>query len=139
MGFLGKIAGAAGAWLKSYGKCLPSRSVADVFRAGQVLPELAYYYIGSETAPRAIIALERHLVLKTRFWKPLDVDGEGLRARVERMPEDPLGGSSFEGWQLIHPNGEVMGMACSPRRTVVQVKKDGSVVVHLPESGREAR
>ena len=139
MGLLAKIAGAARTWLGTYGKFSPSRHVEEIFCSGQVLPELAYYHIGPESAPRAIIALERRLVLRSRFWKPLDVDGQGLRARVERAPVDTVDGRPLSGWRILHPNGETIGMAWSSCKSVVQVKQDGSVVVHPPEPGRRER
>ena len=104
-----------------------------MFRQGQVLPELAYYHIGSEKAPQAIIALERGRTLQSGSWKPLALDADDLAARAERMGFHADPGRGPSGWRILDPAGEAIGIAYSPGKSAVQVKEDGRVVVHLPE------
>jgi hypothetical protein len=133
VGFFKKIGGALKGWAKSYGRFQPSRSVTEMFRQGQVLPELAYYHIGSAAAPEAILALERSRVLESRRWKPLAVETDELLDRVKRMAFHAIDGQGPTGWRILDPAGEAIGIAYSPGKSAVQVKADGRVVVHLPD------
>ncbi len=134
MGLFEKIAGAVGRWARSYGRFQPSRSVTEMFRQGQVLPELAYYHMGSENAPQAIIALECGRTLQSGLWKPLALDDGDLAARVERMGFHADPGRGPNGWRILDPAGEAIGIAYSPGKSAVRVNEGGRVVVHAPDT-----
>lgn len=136
MGLLGKIAGAAKTWMKSYGSFRPSRDVERMFRQGETLPELVYYRYGPASVPQAILALERHLNLTSSFWKPLDLEDTGLGAMVDAMRRQRVESRSLGGWRILDPSGKVIGVAYGDRPQAVQVRPDGTVAVHPPEPSR---
>ena len=72
----GIFAGCAGHW----GRISSSRTVTETFQAYRILPDHRYYYSGPDAYPTAIIGIHKNFTLTARFWKPVDLTPERLRA-----------------------------------------------------------
>jgi len=126
----GKIKAAVAGHFRSFGRFEPSRKITEAFEKARVMPEIAYFYSGRGTCPRAVLGLHRDYTLDSRHWKPVDLTAERLDGWVARMQsEDPVG-KRPSGYAILTPERELAGVWFAGERGTVQFKADRRVVVH---------
>lgn len=103
---------------KNYGRFTLDARVDQAFRAGEVQPEMQYYYAGRETMPYVIIAVDRGYTVPSRYWIPFAPEPEQLR----NMSWNIYGKDRYQpyGARILSPDGAVIGAWYSgiPNRSV---------------------
>lgn len=119
----------AGQWLIEPG-------VEQLFESGRVLPDHAYYYLGSSTAPDSIIAIHRRFTLRTRVWAEVDLTEAKLNGwlqwyRTEHYPP----GCEYRGGVILTPDGQQAGFWYSQNIiNIVYMPEPGILEVYQPHS-----
>lgn len=107
------IAGCAGLKPGNYGKIQSDAAVEQAFMAGQVKPNLTYYYLSSEDAPYVIIGVDKKLVLDDRRdWRLMQPQAsEHMRRVVQDMYDRwrQQGYYNLRGFKMIDQNGRYIG------------------------------
>ena len=94
----------------------PSSDVTQLFESNQIVPEYNYYYNGPPQVPRAIIGIDQRFQVEGRFWNQVDITQEQLSSWVRMATTRPTGGtrggvgSSFEGFEMLDPQGARVGI-----------------------------
>jgi len=135
---INKFVKMAGKWLATYGKVQGSREVDEVFTSFQVLPELNYYYTGSDVQPTGILALDPKYPLRSKFWKPAEVTPAMLEKWVKWMKSDVITPSPPCGWRIFDRNNALIGIIYAHEKVVVKLEKDGQVCVYPPDDYMDA-
>ncbi|WP_309412431.1 hypothetical protein [Desulfobulbus sp.] len=119
----------AGQWAMDSG-------VQAMFESGTVLPDHAYYYIGSSGAPDSIIAIDRRFTLRTRVWAEIDLTASKLNEwlqwfRTDHYPPD----CEFRGGVILTSDGQRAGFWYSRNIVnLVLLPEPGVIEVYQPHS-----
>ncbi len=107
------ISGCAGLKPSKYGSIQPDEAVEQAFMAGQVKPNLTYYYLGGEDAPYVIIGVDKNLVLDDRRdWRLLEPQLSEYLQRVVQLMYDRWrmqGYYNLRGFRMIDQDGRYIG------------------------------
>ena len=114
------------------GRLQNSPEVTELFKNSQILPNHKYYVSGFRRIPYAIIAVDNNYELRTRYWKPLDLDSAALNQLVYRMEHvyslNPRG-----AWILDQDGSRLGAWYSSQFQTTVKRDKEGRIVVTNPD------
>jgi len=128
------LAGCAGG--PPSGRWLIEPEAQSLFESGTVLPDHAYYYLGSSTAPDSIIAIDHQFTLRTRVWAQIDLTAATLNGwlqwyRTEHHPP----GCAYRGGVILAPDGQRAGFWYS-RNTInlVYQPEPGIIEVYQPHA-----
>lgn len=138
------IAGCAGLKPGKYGTIRPDGSVEQSFMAGKMKPELAYYYLASETSPYVIIGVDRTLVLDNkRQWRVLEPQLSTHLQRVVQSMYDTwrAQGYTLRGFRMLDQDGRYIGdwysiWDVNIINPVLYSKDQNSVVIYPPSFPR---
>ena len=122
---------------QNFGRISPSLEATRIFESHTVLPDHHYYYSGPEGKPNAVIGIDKRYTLDSKFWKPVDLTPEKLRAWINLI----LDSQSFVplnnyGSFILGPDGQQVGVWYSPwMPSPVKMEDDNRIVVHTPYIG----
>ena len=108
----------------------------QVFESGTILPDHAYYYLGSYVAPDSIIAIHHRFTLRTRVWARVDLDQDMLDGwlqwyRSELQPP----GCEYQGGVILAPDGSRAGFWYSQNViNLIYQPEPGVIEVYQPRA-----
>jgi hypothetical protein len=115
----------------NYGTLQPSSEVTNIFENNRILSDHAYYYIGLQGVPDAIIGVHPNYSLRSDRWRKIDFTALTLKTWVFRMTAVPL--VKPEGAWILDPDGNRIGIwFAAQRQTVVRLEQNNRVVVAPP-------
>ena len=124
--------GCAGAFT-DYGQVRTSREATDMFDQRRLPADHRYYYVGPDSEPDAIIGIAPGYTLKSRLWKPVDLNDATLSAIIGNMTGGLGTGTGIWGAALCDKNGAQVGVWYSPHEgATVRVTEKGEVFVNPP-------
>ena len=110
-----------------------------LFTSFQVVPEYNYFYNGPPIRPKAIIGIDKDLIVEGKFWNPVELTTEQLTRWVKEIETRPHGGNSagvdgrFEGFVILDPEGTRVGIWYSRYDWgVFKFPGDGRIIVYSP-------
>jgi len=108
----------------------------QVFESGTVLPDHAYYYLGSFTAPDSIIAINKQFALRTRVWAQVDLTGQMLNGWLQWYRTEHYGpGCEYRGGVILTPDGRQAGFWYSQNIiNIIRMPEAGVIEVYQPHS-----
>jgi hypothetical protein len=118
-----------------YGALRASESVTRAYEQYQLHPELSYYISGPDVYPRAVIGIDRRLLLDSDLWKQRDFDAETFRETVRNMQSIALSTMQMlHGFEIVDQQGRRVGTWFSVLdvRTTIKMLKDNRVRVDPP-------
>lgn len=95
-----------------YGSLQGDKAVSQAFVAGEIKPNLNYYYLGSEATPYVIIGVRRDLILdNSQDWRTLEPQMPGYLSNLTKMMYDNWRqrGDVLQGFRIIDHNGRYLG------------------------------
>lgn len=95
-----------------YGSLGGNSAVGSAFMAGQVNPNLYYYYLGAAAAPYVIIGVRKDLTLDdARDWRTFGPLAPGYLGQVTKMMYDTWRerGYTLQGFRILDQNGRYLG------------------------------
>ena len=113
--------------LATYGKAVKSDEATTAFNQFKYMDGHTYYYLGFESNPYAILALDTQYALDDDIWKAMDPDLHDLEKMVTKMNRSPScsgeGKRGTSGYSVVDENDVGIGQiyACYgwfPVRTV---------------------
>ena len=109
--------------------------VRQAFEAGYIFPGHTYFYLGSATAPEAIIAVNNRYMLQSRFWERIDISQEQLDRWRQFYRTDNSRPCDFWGGVILAPDGQPAGFwYAQDLYTVVEMPEPGVLRIHQPTS-----
>lgn len=69
-----------------YGQFVHDEAVDQAFEDLSILPNHRYYYSGSDTYPRTIIAIDETYTLSSKIWRPVDMTEDQLKRWIYYPP-----------------------------------------------------
>ncbi len=114
------------------GRLQSSPEVTEVFKSSRILPNHQYYVSGFQRIPYAIIAVDINYQLRSRRWKPIDMDSTSLNQLIYRM-EHVYSLSPRGAWILDHGGNRLGIWYSSQYQTTVKREKDNRIVVVNPD------
>lgn len=119
-----------------------SQEATDQWHSFEILPNYNYYYVGGQTRPNYLIAIDKQYSLTSKLWKPIDLTPEQLKKWIDIPPRvgyDPqLYGADIKG-----PNGEQIGLWYSVRdwrdRGSASLGENNQVSVTIPITSEDRR
>jgi hypothetical protein len=124
-----------------YGSLRASEAVTRAYEKYQLHPELNYYISGPDVCPRAVIGIDRRLLLDSDLWKQRDFDAETFRETVRNMQSMALSTMQMlHGFEIVDQQGRRVGTWFSVLdvRTTVKMLKDNRIRVDTPPSVAES-
>ncbi len=133
---------------RSYGKLDSNPMAKKIFLTGEPDPEMNYYYTGPESAPIAIMGLNKKYVLDNDLWTPIQGDSAdpcqevcsinsgALKDMIEKMHARALNDTKvFHGFVMYSPDGRVIGSWYSMiwDRAPIRMEEGNKVAVYTPE------
>jgi hypothetical protein len=118
-----------------YGALRASESVTRAYEQYQLHPDLNYYISGPDVYPRAVIGIDRRLLLDSDLWKQRDFDPETFRETVRNMQSMALSTMQMlHGFEIVDQQGRRVGTWFSVLdvRTTIKMLKDNRVRVDPP-------
>jgi len=118
-----------------YGSLRASESVTRAYEKYQLHPDLNYYISGPDVYPRAVIGIDRRLLLDSDLWKQWDFDSETFRETVRNMQSMALSTMQMlHGFEILDHRGARIGTWFSVLdvRTTIKMLKDNRVRVDPP-------
>ena len=118
-----------------YGALRASEGVTRAYEQYQLHPELNYYISGPDVYPRAVIGIDRRLMLDSDLWKQRDFDPETFRETVGNMQSMALSTMQMlHGFEIVDQQGRRVGTWFSVLdvRTTIKMLKDNRVRVDPP-------
>jgi len=101
---------------KDCGTIKKRHEVTNVFTSNNVIAEYNYFYNGPFNTPKAIMGIDKRLMLEGTFWTPIDLTKEQLTQWVAEISSRPgsvsgAGASGrFEGFEILDPDGVRVGI-----------------------------
>lgn len=117
----------------NYGSIRPNGKVTESFESYKEKPDLIYYFSGAETAPTAIIGVDKRLTLDSQLWKRIDVTTEKLETLVRNMKTKvSVRDETLHGFDILDNRGMYMGewFSILGVHGVVKMGKDNKVTIH---------
>ncbi len=122
----------AGCATSGTGRLQSSPEVTEVFQRNQILSNHQYYISGSQIVPFGIIAIDNNYQLRTKRWRPIDMDSTSLNQLIYRM--DQVYSLNPKGAWILDNEGNRLGVWFSSQyQTVVRRDKNNRIVVVDPE------
>jgi hypothetical protein len=118
-----------------YGALRASESVTRAYEQYQLYPDLNYYISGPDVYPRAVIGIDRRLLLDSDLWKQRDFDAETFRETVRNMQSMALSTMQMlHGFEIVDQQGRRVGTWFSVLdvRTTIKMLKENRVRVDPP-------
>jgi len=85
-------------------------NVKKAFETYQISPNHAYYYSGPDAAPNAVIGIQKEYLLKSEFWKPVELTQKLLKKWLDyRGPRDGFDLTN-NGSDIMAPDGRQIGI-----------------------------
>lgn len=125
----------SGRMRERYGTLRPSEAVTRIHEQYELRPELVYYTSGPDVYPRALIGIDRGLILDSDLWKRRDFQPETFRDTIRDMQNRALSTMQMlHGFEILDQRGNRIGTWFSVLdvRTIVQMLKDKRVRVDPP-------
>jgi hypothetical protein len=119
----------------NYGSIRPNGKVTDSFESYEVKPDLIYYFSGAETAPTAIIGVDKRLTLDSQLWKMIEVTPEKLETLVQNMKATVAEhDETLHGFDILDNQGKYMGEWFSMLgiHVVVKMGKENNLAITTP-------
>lgn len=118
-----------------YGSLQASESATRAYEQYELDPDLKYYISGPDVYPRAVIGIDRRLLLDSDLWKQRDFDPETFRETVLNMQSRALSTMQLlHGFEILDQQGRRIGTWFSTldTRTTVKMLADNRVRVDPP-------
>jgi hypothetical protein len=118
-----------------YGALRASESVTRAYEQYQLHPDLNYYISGPDVYPRAVIGIDRRLLLDSDLWKQRDFDAETFRETIRNMQSNALSTMQMlHGFEIVDQQGRRVGTWFSVLdvRTTIKMLKDNRVRIDPP-------
>jgi len=108
-----------------------------LFESGTVLPDHAYYYIGSSTMPDSVIAVDPRFTLRTRVWAEADMTESKLNGWLHMFgTEHYPPACTYRGGVILTPDGQRAGYWYSRNiYNIIRYPEAGVIEVYQPHSG----
>lgn len=117
----------------SFGFVRADSDVAAMFEGGRLPADHSYYYAGSDSGPDALIGIAPGYTLKSRLWRPVNLDEAAISALVRNMTGGLGTGTAVWGAELLDRDGRRVGIWYSPHQaSAVAVGPGGEVFVNPP-------
>lgn len=109
--------------------------VEQLFKAGQLLPDHTYYYLGSITAPESIIAISNQYTLRSRVWAEIEMTEQRLNGWLQWYSTEHYGACDYHGGVILTPDGHQAGVWYSQNIfNVIRMPEPGVLEVYQPYS-----
>jgi hypothetical protein len=118
-----------------YGSLQASDSVTRAYEKYDLRPELNYYSSGPDAYPRAVIGIDRSLILDSDLWKQRNFDPETFRETIQNMQGRALSAMQLlHGFEIVDQRGARVGTWFSVLdvRTTVQMLKEHRIRIDPP-------
>lgn len=139
--------------MAAYGKLTKSEQAENMFIQHQYLNGHNYYYLGFESEPEAVLALDDSYTLKEKRWKPMSSDTRSLENMVESMRymgcrykgytyDKSDNWHRLSGYTILDPDGKAIGILYSCYDWFpVKMDEDRRVSIKYPgiDSARRVR
>lgn len=133
-------AGCAGTMTHKYGSLQADSAVAQAFAAGDLKPNLTYYYLSSEDTPYVIIGVDKNLVLDdAEAWRLMVPQLSTNLQRIVRLSYDRwrAQGYVFAGFRMLDQGGRHIGdwysiWDINIINPVIHSREDNHVVIYPP-------
>lgn len=112
-----------------------SREVNDIFESGKIVTEYNYYYSGSESQPRAIVATSKDISFKQGLWNAV-APTEKLLERWNLHIDNRYRESNFYyGAYILDPKGKRVGLWYSydTQPTIIWSEEGKKVTIYTPD------
>jgi hypothetical protein len=119
------------------GQWLTTPDGHSLFESGKVLPDHAYYYIGSSTMPDSIIAIDRRFTLRTRVWADVELTEDQLNGWLHMFgTENHAPACEYRGGVILTPDGQTAGYWYSRNiYNIIYMPEAGVIEVYQPHAG----
>ncbi|MBA4397652.1 MAG: hypothetical protein C0394_09775 [Syntrophus sp. (in: bacteria)] len=118
-----------------YGSLRVSESATRAYEQYELDPDLKYYISGPDVYPRAVIGIDRRLLLDSDLWKQREFDRGAFRETVLNMQSRALSTMQLlHGFEILDQQGRRVGTWFSTldTRTTVKMLADNRVRVDPP-------
>ena len=102
------MAGCAGTG--NYGRLVHNDKVKNVFETYQLPTGYTYYYSGPDAMPDAVIGIQKEYLLKSRFWKPVELTPNMLKKWLEYRGPRYGYDLTNNGSEILAPDGRQIGI-----------------------------
>ncbi|MBC8209298.1 MAG: hypothetical protein H8E79_09060 [Desulfobulbaceae bacterium] len=104
-----------------------SQTIRDLFESAIILEDHAYYTMGSEVKPDAIIGVRSPYRLDSEIWSPVDLSEPQLRDWLFWFRIHETFTCTYSGGRLIAPDGQAVGIWYSKKilATIWHVEQPG--------------
>ena len=123
--------------LDGYGRLNNDVSVTTAFQEWEVNENYNYFIFGSDSAPDAIIGIDKKYAMITQTWEQVDPDSEQMKSWVRLMENSMDSSKGIFGAAIEDEKGNSIGVWYSNwRRAVVKMGEDGSVSIAPVKPGK---
>lgn len=134
-----------GGCMATFGKLNGSEQAENLFIRHQYLNGHNYYYLGFESEPEAVLALDDRYTLTGKHWKSMSSKTHSLQEMVERMRfmgcrykgyflDEPDDWHRLSGYTILDPDEKAIGILYSCFDWLpVKVEEDRRVSIQFPE------
>jgi hypothetical protein len=121
-----------------YGRLKFNHSIIHKFGSSAELPkDMDIYFSGSADRPDAVIGIYKDVNFDPNIWRPISIEAENIgkwRYMIEN--NNDLLANPYFGYDILDPNGKVIGKWISyQRNTVVKMEKGNKITVYTPDGG----
>jgi hypothetical protein len=102
------MAGCAGTG--NHGGLVYNANVKKAFETYQLPPNHAYYYSGPDAFPNAVIGIQKEYLLKSRFWKPVELTPNMLKGWLGKRGPRYGFDLTNNGSEILAPDGRQIGI-----------------------------
>ncbi len=115
---------ASGCRFEQAGSTKKSADVARTFEALQAVPGYRYYYLNQENEPYGVAGLSGRFWIKDPAWRELDPGSPTFEKVVELVKRFPVPGSYTEGFVILDPQKNEIGVWYSSLGAGITVDPD---------------
>jgi hypothetical protein len=120
--------------LENYGRLKRNPEIKTAFVNGQLPSDYHYHYYGRRNQPYAILGLMPDWTLRSKMWRPVELDTEELKYMAKWVWED-IGyarGGAY-GAEILDPEFVKIGIIYTATwMSTVKVDKDAKIVEVMP-------
>lgn len=115
---------ASGCRFEAAGSTKKSAEVARAFEARQVVPGYRYYYLNQENEPYGVAGLSGGFWIRDPAWREVDPGSPTFEKVVELVKRFPVPGSYTEGFVILNPQKNEIGVWYSSLGAGITVDPD---------------
>lgn len=128
------LAALVGCAMPNYGKLESSPDITRAFQAYKILPDHAYYYLGTFSSPSVIAGINKSFDLNSKLWVKIDTQSKDFYTLIDRVALRGYSRAKLpSGFTILDHSGRNVGVWYSARGgAVVEVKENGKIVKLSP-------